>query len=285
MNAGADHFYRGRTAALLTQHGKERVIAPVFEASLGCRVELVAGFDTDLLGTFTREIARAGTQLEAARRKARQGMALSGLPLGIASEGAFGPDPVMGMCPWNVELLVWVDAANGLELVGRAQGKANFAHARVGDWAAAESFARQWLFPGHFLVVRPDGAQDPRIRKGICEWSELQDAFARALEQSSTGLVSLETDVRAHANPTRQEIIRLAAEDLAARLLSPCPACDAPGFGIVERIPGVPCELCGAPTQETRADVLGCVRCPHRVVLERTGRLAADPAHCGHCNP
>lgn len=270
---------------MLTQHGKERVIAPVLRELVGCRVERVLGYDTDQLGTFTREIPRAGTQLEAARSKARQGMALSGLPLGIASEGSFGPDPVLGMCPWNVEMLVWLDAVHGLEVVGHAQAKANFAHARVGDWATAERFARQWLFPGHLLVVRPESAEDPRIRKGIGSWSELEAAFANALERSSTGLVSIETDVRAHANPTRQEIIRLAAEDLASRLLSPCPACEAPGFSIVERVAGLPCEYCGAPTEETRLDVLGCVRCTHRVVRERTGRPAADPVHCGYCNP
>jgi hypothetical protein len=73
--------YSGRRVALLTQHGKERVIAPVLDAALGCRVERVNGFDTDLIGTFTRDIPRTGTQVEAARRKARIGMELSGLPL------------------------------------------------------------------------------------------------------------------------------------------------------------------------------------------------------------
>ena len=85
--------YPGRQVALLTQHGKERVIAAALEPALGCRVERVAGYDTDLLGTFTRDIPREGTKLEAARKKARLGMELAGLPLGIASEGAFGPDP------------------------------------------------------------------------------------------------------------------------------------------------------------------------------------------------
>jgi len=54
---------------------KERVIAPVLEPALGCQIELVDGFDTDQLGTFTRDIPRDGTQLEAARKKARIGMA------------------------------------------------------------------------------------------------------------------------------------------------------------------------------------------------------------------
>ena len=101
--------YAGQRVALLTQHGKERGLAPVLAAALGCRVERVAGYDTDLLGTFARDIPRAGTQIEAARKKARLGMQLAGLPLGLASEGSFGPDPMLGMFPWNVEFLIFID--------------------------------------------------------------------------------------------------------------------------------------------------------------------------------
>ena len=77
--------YAERRVALLTQHGKEGVIASVLDTALGCRVERVSGFDTDALGTFTRDIPRAGTQIEAARKKARVGMELSGLPLGLVN--------------------------------------------------------------------------------------------------------------------------------------------------------------------------------------------------------
>lgn len=101
--------YAGTRIALLTQHGKERVIASVLDTALGCQVERVGGYDTDLLGTFTREIPRAGKQLEAARKKARLGMEMSGLSLGLASEGSFGPDPMVGMFPWNVEFLIFID--------------------------------------------------------------------------------------------------------------------------------------------------------------------------------
>ncbi|MEO6264930.1 MAG: DUF6671 family protein [Luteimonas sp.] len=270
---------------MLTQHGKEHVIASVLGPALGCRVERVSGYDTDLLGTFTRDIPRAGTQIEAARKKARLGMELAGLPLGLASEGSFGPDPMMGMFPWNVEFLIWIDDVHGLEVVGMAQGKANFAHLLARDWAAAEAFARQWGFPEHHLVLRPGREDDSRIRKGICSWAELEASFTWALEQSPSGLVFLETDVRAHANPTRQENIGLAAEDLARKLRCLCPECGAPGFWIVERVPGLPCEDCGAPTREPQADVLGCVKCPHRVTRERTDRHTAAPERCDYCNP
>lgn len=281
----ADAHYRGQRVALLTQHGKEKVLAPVLERALGCRVELVTGYDTDLLGTFSRDIPRAGTPLEAARKKARIGMAIAGLPLGLASEGCLGSDPFMGMFPWNLELLIFIDDERGLEVVGQAQGKANFAHQLVADWAAAEAFAKHMGFPEHQVVMRPESEDDPRIRKGISSWTELETAFAWALQQSTNDRVFLETDGRAHANPTRMENIRLAAEDLANKLCSLCPACSMPGFWIVERVPGLPCEDCGAPTRETRAEVHGCLKCTHRLSHEFTDRSHASPSRCDYCNP
>ncbi len=277
--------YAGQRVALLTQHGKERVLTPVLEAVLGCRVERVAGYDTDLLGTFTRDIPRAGTQLEAARQKARLGMEISGLPLGLASEGSFGPDPMLGMFPWNVEFLIWIDAGLGLEIIGVAQGKTNSAHVLAANWEEAEAFARQAGFPEHHLVVRPEGENDPRLHKGIADRADLQAAFARALDQSESQCVFIETDMRAHANPTRMENIRLAAEDLVQKLRSPCPACGLPGFWIVERISGLPCADCGAPTRETRAEIHGCLKCAHRVTRERTDKECADAGRCDYCNP
>ena len=278
------HLYQGRRIALLTQHGKERVIAPVLDAALGCRVERVSGFDTDTLGTFTRDIARVGTQIEAARKKARVGMELSGLPLGLASEGAFGPDPMSGLFPWNVELLIFIDAERNIEVTGVAQQATRFAHLLTDDWEQAAQFARQAGFPEHCLVVRAQGQDDPRIEKGIATWAALETAFQRARGQAENGRVFLEHDVRAHVHPTRREVIRLAAEDLAAKLNSLCPACGAPGFWSVERVTGLPCADCGAPTREIRADIHGCPKCDHRETRERAD-VHADPGRCDYCNP
>lgn len=281
----AHPLYWGQRVALLTQHGKEKVLAPVLELALGCRVELVTGYDTDLLGTFTRDIPRAGSQIEAVRQKARIGMQISGLPLGLASEGSFGPDPFAGMFPWNVELLMLIDDIHAIEVVGLAQGNAKSAHLLTASWAEAESFAQQTGFPEHYLVLRPEGEADPRIRKGIASWAELEAAFAWALEQSASGRIFLETDGRAHANPTRMENIHLAAEDLAKKLCSLCPACSTPGFWIVERVPGLCCADCDAPTREIRAEVHGCLKCAHRETREHTDSRYADPRHCDYCNP
>jgi len=278
-------LYQGRRIALLTQHGKERVIAPVLDTALGCRVEQVSGFDTDTLGTFTRDIPRAGTQLEAARKKARVGMERSGLPLGLASEGAFGPDPMTGLFPWNVELLIFIDDERGIEVTGVAQGATNFSHLLTADWAAAAAFAKQAEFPVHHLVVRPESEDDPRIRKGIADWTTLETAFSAALAESANGQVFIETDVRAHANPTRMINIGLATENLAKKLCSLCPDCGTPGFWIVERVPGLPCADCGAPTRETRAEIHGCLKCAHRETREQADLQSADPGRCDYCNP
>lgn len=275
----------GRRVALLTQHGKQAVIAPVLEPGLGCVIEPVSGFDTDLLGTFTRDVPRPGSQLEAARRKARKGMELAGLGLGLASEGSFGPDPFTGLFTWNLELLVWIDDAQGVEVVGMAQGVARSSHQLTGEWSALEAFARREGFPGHQLVLRPDSEHDPRLHKGIADWTDLRARFDEARAASTTGQVFVEHDLRAFANPTRMKLIGQAAQDLLQRLRSRCPACQAPGFWITERQPGLPCADCGMPTSSHRSEVWACVRCAHRAERPRTDRSTAEPRHCDHCNP
>ncbi len=284
LAAAGEGGYLGRSAAFLTQHGKEKIVAPVLEAALGCRVAHVTGFDTDRLGTFTRDIPRAGTQLEAVRKKARLGMELAGLPLGVASEGSFGPDPFVGMFSWNVEMIVWIDDTLGIEVVGMASGKTNFAHRLTPDWSEAEAFARAAGFPEHGLVVRPRHEDDLRIRKGIADWQALRAAFSWACGEADNGHAFLETDVRAHMNPTRMEVIAQAAQDLARKLCTPCPACGAPGFQLAERVPGLPCEDCGAATREARAEIHRCIGCGHQVTVERPEK-AAPAGRCDGCNP
>jgi hypothetical protein len=248
-------------------------------------VEHISGFDTDQLGTFTREIPRAGTQLEAARKKARLGMEFGSFSLGLASECSFGPDPMFGICAWNVETLIFVDDETGIEITGLAQGKAHHMHMTATDWMAAEDFAHQADCPRHHMVVRPDNAHHPRPHKGISTWAELEYAFDSALTQSVSRQVFLESNLRAYANPTRMSIMHLAAENLVAKLKSFCPACGSPGFWVIERIEGLLCEACGTPTRETRAEVHGCMKCAHRLIRESPTTLYADPARCDYCNP
>lgn len=279
-----DGPYAGARIALVTRHGKGRVLGPVLASSLGARLEVDAGFDTDALGTFTREVARPGTQLEAARRKAEAAIERSGASLGLGSEGAFVGGP-FGFGGWNVELVVLVDRERGIEVVGSAQGPGAHLHGEVRSADELDALAGQAGFPAHGLVLRPDGPDDPRIRKGITDPSELHAAFDDALRASARGVVHVENDLRAHLNPTRMRMIEQAGRDLAERLLSRCPACDAPGFGIVDVVTGLPCACCGSPTEDAVADEHACVRCTARDRRPRPGAAAADPARCQFCNP
>lgn len=277
--------YQGKSIALLTQHGKERVIAPVLEPALGCTIRHVTGFDTDQLGTFTREIDRPGTQLDAARRKARVGMQLSGLDYGLASEGSFGVDPFAGMFPWNVEMLVFIDDQQELEIVGIAQGYAHCAHLLTQDWSAAEDFARAQDFPSHQLVLRPEDQYDLRAVKGIADWDSLRHHFEQCQSMAKNKHVFIESDLRAHANPSRMRNIEQATRDLLNRLESKCPKCRAPGYWINERQPGLPCMECGSPTSIFQYQVWHCGKCSHKERELRSDRKFAEARYCDHCNP
>jgi hypothetical protein len=277
--------YAAQQVALLTRHGKQAVIAPVLEAGLGCSVVHVDSFDTDTLGTFTRETPRAGTQLEAARTKARKGMELTGLGMALASEGSFGPDPFAGLFTWDVEVLLWLDDTLGIEVTGIAQGPARSGHLKTGEFDALEAFAVHEGFPDHHLVLRPEHEDDPRTYKGIADSQTLREAFEACRALAANGQVCAETDMRAFANPTRMALIAEAAEDLLLRLHSCCPQCSTPGYWKTARQPGLPCAVCGRPTRNFVSETWSCVKCSHASIELRRDRMSEDPANCAHCNP
>jgi rubrerythrin len=279
-------FFAGRQAALLTKHQKELVIIPVFEKDTGCEVLVNTGFDTDQLGTFTRDIPRAGSQLEAARRKAMKGMELLGTDLGLASEGSFGPHPLIPFVPWNLELVLLVDHREKLEIYGEsANSETNYAHKLVDNYEQAEEFARRIGFPAHWLVLRPDDDSHEFIIKEVNTWQSLGEGFRKALDNSSTGAVFLETDMRAHANPTRMVNIQKAAEDLVQKIKQQCPRCRVPGFSLVKTKNGLPCEWCERPTGEVKAWVYGCSKCGFTREKRVSRRKRASAGSCPRCNP
>ena len=60
------NIYFNRTASLLTKHGKELVFNEALKPSTGLEIQHTDAYDTDLLGTFTQEAPRYGSQLDAA---------------------------------------------------------------------------------------------------------------------------------------------------------------------------------------------------------------------------
>jgi hypothetical protein len=280
-----NHDYWHQRIALLTQHGKEALIAPLLEPATGCSVVNVTEIDTDAFGTFTREIDREGSQLEAARAKARAALSHSGLQLAIASEGSFVPDPFAGAIPWNIEVVLLIDQRQNLELIGNAQGPARSGQGLVRTKDELMLLVQGLGFPEHQLCIRPNQSEDPRVIKGLGSAEDLLDAFDKSMALSNAGLVFVESDLRAHCNPTRQAMICRAAKDLLQKMLSACPACGLPGFTRTGHRPGRPCRVCASPTREPMAYIWSCGICHHTFESRDAMPPLADPGPCDRCNP
>ena len=279
------NIFSKRTASVLTKHGKELVLNEVLSSATGLQVNLTNAYDTDLLGTFTLDIPRHGSQLDAARKKAQIGMELLGTDLGLANEGAFVADPYTGMLPWNIELVILIDHKHQLEITGFSGAPAQNAHAYVCHWEELEKFADTALFPSHHLVIKPTDEYHPKSIKNITDKQELRDAFQWASSNSSKGIVYVENDLRAFANPTRMKNIRQATIDLASKMNSLCPACHMPGYWIEDIQRGLPCKACGMPTDQEIAKKWGCLKCEHSDLEGMKVLRFANPSQCKYCNP
>ncbi len=282
------HPYQGRKASLATQHKKEQVIGPPLRAAVGLELSVPDDLDTDLLGTFSGEVNRQGTPREVALRKARWGTRASGLTLGLASEGSFGPHPQLMFVPADHELLVFIDEERNIEVVEQILSlQTNYAHHEAKNIEDLQAFLAGVQFPSHGLVVRPNsGLQPGLLFKGITDLPALEDALNRCAPASEDGLAQVETDMRAHMNPSRQRVLQELAVNLGHRLASLCPQCRNPGWGLVDVIKGLPCEQCGAETDLVKMEVHGCPRCQYRESYPRSdGLRVASPGSCPLCNP
>lgn len=279
-------IFADRVAVLATMHRKEQVIAPILQDALNIRVEVPAGFNSDLFGTFTRDIDRLEDARSTARQKAEKALLLTGETLAIASEGSFGPHPAVPFLACDRELVVLIDSAHDLEIVGQAfSTQTNYRHQRITSQQEAQAFAAAVGFPTHGLVVMaPNTRLEAEIIKGITSEAGLAEAVERFLNQF--GEAHVETDMRAMHNPTRMQVIAEATRDLVRKMQQTCPQCDRPGFDVTERQRGLPCAWCGSPTDLVLMDVYRCDRCGYmETVRFPDQRETADPAQCGFCNP
>lgn len=278
------NIFQGRRAVIATKHHKERAIGPLLLAHLGIELVIPTEIETDKLGTFTRDVMRPGTMLEAARRKAAEGIRLLNLDLAIASEGAFGPHPASPLVAANTELILLIDQHNDLEIAGESVTlKTNFAHQYVTNLAEVLAFAQAVGFPEHGIVVRRDDKDNQDMVKNLMDLPALEAAVGHLFKTSGLPRIWLETDMRAHRNPTRMDNIRAATEILIANAQRTCPQCQTPGFSVTESLPGRPCEDCGLPTPLQLTDRSTCQKCGYTQVL-RTTELAYA-GYCLNCNP
>lgn len=268
-------------------HKKEMVMIPLFEKHLGVEIVVPSRFDSDKFGTFTREIKRAGNQLEAARAKAHAAMLSEGVDLAVASEGSFGAHPSIPFVQSNFELVLFVDKKNGREIRGHYRTpKTNMDGQYVATIEEALKFARAIGFPEHGIIIRKSEHGRSGIHKNIQTEKELIETASKMLTGLFTKRIFVETDMRAHRNPTRMEAIKNATEDLIKNIKSLCPKCQAPGFVVVEYEKGLKCSLCGMSTDLLLNDIYQCGVCNYaeKKLVNKYGKTA-DPQYCGYCNP
>jgi hypothetical protein len=280
--------YAGIMAVLATKHGKEQQIARPLRVAVGLEVCVAADIDTDVLGTFTGEIPRPGPPEQVVVQKAPLGMDMTGLSYGLANEGSFGPHPHFPFLIVNTELLLFIDDKRGIqvqEVMLTEQTIAAQCKARSLD--DLETFLPRVLFPSHALIVRPHALlRADLVVKGIRDVAILAETIKRYAHLSPDGYALVETDLRAHMNPTRRKVIRRLAVRLGRRLACLCPRCETPGWGRVDVVRGLPCEWCGEETELVAKEVLGCASCTYRAEIPRAdGMQYAPAAQCAFCNP
>lgn len=273
-----------RNIAIATMHSKETVIATLLEKSfqLSCSVP---DLNTDLLGTFSGEIERIDSPLDAARKKCERAMELTGFDLAIASEGSFGAHPMIPFAHADEELVLLVDRKNNLEVFGTdLTTDTNFSGCRVTSLDEAKQFAQKVLFPSHGIIIRNRENSSEQIFKGITDVKRFETIISDMILNQQEAWV--ETDMRALYNPTRMKAIERATIQLIEKLNSLCPSCSTPGFWITERIAGLPCSLCHQPTKSTLAHTYSCLVCDFtdKKSYPRDVRFE-DPMFCDFCNP
>jgi hypothetical protein len=275
-------FFRNAEAALVSMHGKEQVIAPELLGLM--KVRVLPLVNTDALGTFSGEVERQGDAYQTVTQKIALGESLCYTRLLLASEGSFGPHPHAWFLPADHEILMLKDRETGF--VWKAESvstKTNYAAADISTAAELSEFAQQALFPSHALIVK--GGNDPKHwYKGIVTEEALLQTFEIV---RNAGLpIRVETDMRAHLNPSRMEVIREVARKLRGMLEAECPQCTLPGWVPTAFSGHLPCEWCGNLTRLPAVEEGQCQRCTFRLSRPRSdGKRFADPSQCDVCNP
>jgi len=278
-------IFKGRRAIIATKHQKERVIKPILEKELGLICSVPENLDTDLLGTFSGEIERVDDPITTLRKKCLMAIESTGIDIAIANEGSFGPHPAIFFANADDEIIMLLDRKNDLEIIERELSlDTNFSGSEITSEAELLDFANKVGFPSHGVILKKAKTDYTGIIKRSADFEQLVENYRKVMNEN--GIAYAETDMRAMLNPTRMRNIEAAAKKLVAKAKSLCPECATPGFGVVQVVTGLPCEICGFPTKSTLKHVCRCQKCGYeRHILNPNGKFAEDPQYCDMCNP
>jgi hypothetical protein len=95
----------------------------------------------------------------------------------------------------------------------REKSKEKTIREKISTEEELQAFANRVKFPEHGLIVRKAKGEVGEMEKGIQDWPRLRSVFHEFREKRGSAFV--ETDMRAHLNPTRMRVIRTATQKLA----------------------------------------------------------------------
>lgn len=275
--------YRGQSVVLATLHEKGVLAKDPFLEILGMRVEEVQ-VDTDQFGTFLGDVERRLSPREVLMAKAHLGATHTQSKYALASEGTIGADPMVGFLNSDIEHVGFLDSVNNL-FISHSYRSFDI-QAQTHQYTPGEdlsTFLAKADFPHHQLIVKSLDSGVRPLAKGISTLVELMSVLKTADTQ---GLVkiTIESDLRAHASPSRAANIKQAFTELATKINTPCPECQSPGWAITSSISGLACLDCGEETEVVKAYIYGCISCTHTQEGEPLAE-GVDPSRCNWCNP
>jgi hypothetical protein len=278
-------YFKGKVLHIVSQHQKQQYIEPVLAGRLGFICKTVSEVDTDLLGTFSGEVARTLSPIDCVREKCKRAREYVSDGYLLASEGSFGPHPTLGWVTAGEEWLLLYDIAESAELIVRdITLDTCFWREAIANEQQCLDFLQRVGFPNQRVIVKSSQEQPEIIFKNGSTPEEIVQNMNFLLYEK--GNCYIETDMRAMFNPTRQQHLNKLAGLLADNLSSLCPTCRWYGFSVTSVERGLPCSWCGTPTNSVLKEIYTCKRCDWQQNNKfPQGIQQEDPQYCNQCNP
>jgi hypothetical protein len=273
-------WLKNKTIVVASKHEKDKVIKPLFDVKFDSTF-LSCNIDTDQLGTFSGEIKRILTPYEAAIEKCRMAFNETDADFAISSEGSFGPHPTLFFVPADEELMLFMSRNEELIIWAKhISTETNYNQIDNPTEQELIDFLANIQFPSHKVIFK----SEKKIKKDIENLNILNQLVSYARQNKQT--FRIETDMRAHCNPSRMKVIEETTHKLIEKINSNCPSCELPGFSVQEAVKGLPCSQCGLPTQSTLKHIKVCQQCNHQEeIFFPRGIKEEDPTYCSFCNP
>ena len=278
-------YFRRKVLHMVSRHQKQQYIEPVLASRLGFICKTVSEVDTDLLGTFSGEVARTLSPVACAREKCKRAREYVNDGYLLASEGSFGPHPTLGWVTAGEEWLLLYDIEEDAELIVRdITLDTCFLGKAIANEQQCLDFLQKVGFPNQRVIVKSSQEQPEIIFKNGSTPEEIVKIMHNMLNEK--GNCYIETDMRAMFNPTRQRHLNKLAGLLADKLNSICPDCGWYGFSVTSVERGLPCSWCGTPTNSVSNEIYTCKRCNcNQNKKFPKGIQQEDPQYCNQCNP